>query len=665
MSRRHLNTIIAALVCCASTVCTAQPSAVDFSAGMFQWLPTSSFKDVSGIPGPQSITFKGATSTTRGSLRLGADIIDYEHFALGADVSYMPVSMMYTAQERAPIAVQGGGLYIATLRHDISAQMDVWSLAPRVRVKPLSWLSFEVRIPLSVISDPRYTQVMRFTDPAGLAFVDGRTEQVTGRGRIVNVRTIVPSVAAHLQAEIPLGVPRSITLLPRLGYQQSLQSISGDGAYWLQGVDASIGVRIALKRSDPTEEVAIPSKPDTQRDSMIVESSPIILLDTRVERDTLVELRPGIQQTMTDLANVVVDTVSDQQVTYRRVRETYRTYIPKPPSVLRGSVALRFVDEDGTITNNARLTATRVSSQRIVPFVPFVVFDEGSTQIPHRYVQLDLRAAAQFQERLAVTSDTHWHYNILNIVGSRMRAQKQTTCQLQLYASCSDTAVGNTRLRAVQSYLSSRYGVRESRITLIYADKGLTDDHGSTMASSVVISDPSGKLLRPVEGQLNFVEARLPTVRIAPDVISEAGVRQWHVSINQGLVERYVTADSTGDVRDITVDLNDVMSADVALKSPLAFILHLQDNEGTTTASEPATLKLTSKALRPSERATPLRRTEVLRIAGNSAIQQQISASAGQRVLNAPAWSVNGLVAPESTLYESGSKVYIQEERQP
>ena len=107
------------------------------------------------------------------------------------------------------------------------------------------------------------------------------------------------------------------------------------------------------------------------------------------------------------------------------------------------------------------------------------------------------------------------------------------------------------------------------------------------------------------------------------------------------------------------------MTADVAMKAPLSFILHIQDNEGTATTSEPAILRLMSKALRPSERSTPLRRTEVLRIAAQSAMQQQMVLTSGQRVVSAPTWSGKGLATPEAALYETGSKVYIQEERQP
>jgi hypothetical protein len=228
-----------------------------------------------------------------------------------------------------------------------------------------------------------------------------------------------------------------------------------------------------------------------------------------------------------------------------------------------------------------------------------------------------------------------------------------------------DTAVGNARMRAVRRYISSRFNIKESRISIVPSERGLVENEAGVMSTSVVISDPTGKLLLPVEGQVSFVEARLPNVRVTPDAISEAGLRQWSVVIVQDNQDRYSISDTTGELHDVTIDLNDAMSPDAAMKSPISFILRLQDNEGTSTQTEPAIVKLTSKALRPSERATPLRRTEMLQIAGYAAMQQQAASMPGQKTVVAPAWAVKGLVGPEIQLYEPGAKAYIQEERQP
>lgn len=665
MMRARYVSLLMVFLCCASIESAAQLNAIELFGGGFLWLPMSSFRDVSGIPSPESITFTSEASnfTQRGTFSVGLDVMNITRAQLGIGVGYIPVSMRYSGQERAPIALENGSLYIATLQHDISARVELLTFTPRIRYPLTAWLNVEASIPLGIPIGARYTQTMRFVDPSGLTFVDGRLEQITGNGKILNTRLIIPSVALHASAELPVVSDGTVHVVPRIGFQHALVTVTNDGAYSIHGVDASVGIRVRFGATGAQRDTVV------SIDSIQPASVPIAerdrIFETLVQRDTLVELRAGIAQITTELTNVVVDTLENNGSLYRRIQETYRTYVPKPPSVLRGSIALQFVDDDGTITEKARLTATRIVAKRTVPIVPIVMFDSTSTEIPSRYVQLARETASDFQGRMALTTESHWHYHVLNIIGERMRKQKQSTCQLQVFTSSSDTAVGNARLRAVQSYLRTRFSINESRITVVPSERGLVDDESDVMSASVVISDPTGKLLLPIEGQVSFVEARLPNVRVTPDAISEAGLRAWSVAIIQDKQEKFSTSDSTGELHEVTIDLNDVMSPDVAMRSSLSFILRLQDNEGTSTQSEPAILKLTSKALRPSERATPLRRTEILRIAGNAAMQQQAAASTGQKTILAPAWAVKGLVGPELLLYEGEAKAYIQEERQP
>lgn len=667
MQHYLLFTTICVAIFLSTAPCSAQPYSIELHGGAFLWLPTASFSDVSGIPSPQSITFTGTSAALKPTFGVGTDVYDLDGLVLGVSLGYTPITMNYMAEERAPIALQGGGLYIATLRHDIKASFDVVSLRPRIRYKPLSWLAIEGSIPLDVVVNPRYMQVMKFADPEGLTFVDGQPEQVTGRGAVPNARRVIPSLAAHVMAELPMSASKSIMLQPRVGYRHALTQMTQDGAYTLAGMEATLGIRIELDGGPPVRMGTIP--PDTMSPDTIYRAPdvpPGTIYRTPdfppvIDRDTLVELRTGIEREVIELVSVVTDTLAD----IYRVRETYRRLIPKPPSVLRGSLALQFVDDDGTVTDKARLTATRVVSRRTVPLVPFVVFDSTSTSIPDRYNQLSVTAAVQYQERSAISPDWHWHYHLLNIVGARMRTQRQSTCQLQIYAPSVDTAVGNAQLQAVRSYLVSRFGIKESRIIIIPSSKGLTDDQGQQGSSTVVISDPTGRLVRPIEGELQMVEARLPIVRITPDAISESGLRMWSVAISQSGTDKYSIPDSTGELRDVTIDLNDVMSADAAMKTPLSFILRLEDTEGTRTQSEPSVLRLTSKALRPSERSTPLRRTEVLYVGGTAIMQQQGTPLAGQRTVVAPSWATKGLQPPEMFLYETDAKVFIREERQP
>lgn len=657
--RTFVIVITYALLACVNG--TAQPWSIDAHVGGFAWTPWSSFRDVSGIPAPQRVTFQGDNTSRSVTASIGADYTHDSLWSIGGSLLYRPAIMSYTASERAPIALPGGGIYTATLQHDIQADITTLALAPHVRYRVLPWLTAQLSVPLHLILRARYTQVMRFADPVGLTFVDGQLEQITGRGNIANQRLLIPSIAFHMLADLPLNTQRNLSLVPRIGYQASLASLTKDGAYTLQGIEASIGVRYTLGWTATPKPDATPvPRTDTTLAAQQVPSS--IVYDTRVERDTIVELRTGIAETSTSLISSIVDTVSGI-TPYRRLRETYKTLIPKPPAVLRGSIVMQFIEDDGNASNNARLTATRVVSRRSVPLVPFVVFDSDSTTIPNRYSQLSQKQATSWNERSVVAADKHWHYELLNIIGSRMRASRTATCQLQMYTSASDTVRGNAMLNAVRAYIVNRYGISEQRIEIVPSSKGLAENDVVSLGNTVVISDPTGAIVQPLEGTVNFVEARLPTVRITPDAISEAGLSSWDVVLRQEQQEKHRIHDSTGELHEVTVDLNDVMSADAAMKTPLSFELQLHDVEGTSMTSEPIVLKLTSKALRQSERATPLKRTELLRVLRGTT--QQSTQVAGHKVIDNPPWATKGLQDPELGLYEQGTRVYIHEERRP
>ncbi len=111
-----------------------------------------------------------------------------------------------------------------------------------------------------------------------------------------------------------------------------------------------------------------------------------------------------------------------------------------------------------------------------------VFFDQGSTEIPNRYVTLSKTQARGFKEaqlqqgqpdnlnngrssrQLAV------YHNILNIMGDRMRANTQTTIALS-GASAKNPAEGKMLAENVKQYLVDIFGINASRISTEGRDK--------------------------------------------------------------------------------------------------------------------------------------------------------------------------------------------------
>jgi outer membrane protein OmpA-like peptidoglycan-associated protein len=110
-----------------------------------------------------------------------------------------------------------------------------------------------------------------------------------------------------------------------------------------------------------------------------------------------------------------------------------------------------------------------------LPLLNYVFFDEGSTTIPSRYVTLNQADAASFREVQLQNAQTvstsgrssrqlNVYYNILNILGDRMRSNPNTSVDLS-GASMNGPEEGKLFAEEIKSYLVSKFDVNSSRIT--------------------------------------------------------------------------------------------------------------------------------------------------------------------------------------------------------
>lgn len=111
-----------------------------------------------------------------------------------------------------------------------------------------------------------------------------------------------------------------------------------------------------------------------------------------------------------------------------------------------------------------------------LPLLNYVFFDEGSTALPGRYTLLSKNQAADFKEaqlQNEVVADgtgrssrqLSVYYNILNIVGARMKANPEIGITLS-GASKAGPEEGRAFAAAVKDYLTSIFGISESRIAV-------------------------------------------------------------------------------------------------------------------------------------------------------------------------------------------------------
>jgi hypothetical protein len=619
----------------------------------------SAFRSVPGIASPGDLRYIPAAGATRVTASIGADIPVYHGLRGGVRVDLLPMTLRYVAEERLPIATESGDVQIATIRHDLLSTLAMVGITPYLRYEPTPWISVSTGLAVLAATSTRYTQAMSFVEPRGIRFVDGSIEQITARGDVPNMRTVIPTAMLAIEGMVPLNGQATLVLVPRLAYQQSLMSFTSDGALNHQAVSIGVGIRYRHVASTRT------TKPLTQEEPPVVEqivaTPPTRTFAVRVERDTFVELTRGITESMTMLMSTAIDTVEERRddgttLAIIRRKETYRTAVPKPQSVLRASLQLKFVDDAGTITPDARLTAARVESRRVVSFLPMIVFDDHSAELPTRYQRLTPQQARSWSESLiAKTPTIHWQYHVLNIIGARMRRQSSTSCTLRI--ANPEVSLSRDRLATVQKYLTSQFGIDPKRILVVQRND---EDHTSAV-DMVEFYQLSQELGAPVELMVSTIETRLPRVQLLPDVISEVGLRSWKITAGQGVSPLHMISDTGAVPPVVNWDMNDNIVADAAFKQPIVMTLSVTDVDDGTSTSEPVRVSLTSRMPLASA-ARPIKRTEIVTFASGTGTQQS-AATSSQRYDERPLaeWTMINLQPPERRYYEQkGLRLSVQ-----
>ncbi len=206
------------------------------------------------------------------------------------------------------------------------------------------------------------------------------------------------------------------------------------------------------------------------------------------------------------------------------------------------------------------------------PLRNYVFFEEGSSEIPNRYVMLTKDQAAKFKEEqvqefqpksmtgLSVRQMTVY-YNILNIYGDRMKRSPGTTISLIGASPERGSAYGKERAETIKRYLVDVFGIDSSRITTEGRDKPLvpsetpggTKDLDRLEAGDrrVDIESNSPELMIQVGGESHYMPKPVQIVEDVEDPLDSyvifyvAGAKEvltsWSLELtdDQGKVQRY------------------------------------------------------------------------------------------------------------------------------
>lgn len=195
------------------------------------------------------------------------------------------------------------------------------------------------------------------------------------------------------------------------------------------------------------------------------------------------------------------------------------------------------------------------------PLRNYVFFVEGSKEIPKRYVTLNNKQAANFKSEQLVKSEPKdqigrskrqmtVYYNILNILGDRMRENPKATITL-IGSSAGDGAdMGKTYAESVKHYLVDAFGIGASRITTEGRDKPInpSEQPGGEFYLALlragdrrvdIISTPD--MLTPVQIEATQVDPMDSRIVINVNSKTDVALKSWTLEVqdDKGLIKTY------------------------------------------------------------------------------------------------------------------------------
>lgn len=535
--------------------------------------PVHPITALAGVPMNDSLLFSSLSATWQPWISFGADaelVAGKEKLRLGGRVGLTWNSMTYAATEQVPVVTESGSTYDATLQHSLRIRFATVYVQPYVRYQVAPWIAVEGGVPLHITSTSSYEQRQRFLDPAGQTFPDGTNEKLSGSGPLQRLSVIVPSLEFAVEGRIATNRQKTLLIAPRVS--ATIPVIPWESQSGMRTFTLNVGVGIRYRFADGNAD-----EDDAKRDTLIVRDT-ITLLDGGVERDTVI------------YAGTVTEEYAGTDVTNVLIRHRYHRRVPKPPSILKVALRLAFETGDGAIVGTANMRIQQIQRVRRIPLIPLVVFTSTEDSLPIRYRRLLPAEAAMWQEaQICADTAVHWQYHVLNVIGSRMLRMRDASVTILAYDDgTADGAILNARrTTSIQQYLTDVFGINNARIKL-NTFRGKPSEK-----PWVVLTDPSRTLLGPIALVDTIVDVELPRVRITPDVVSGAGVREWSLRITCDRDTLYQQHVQGALPKQFTWEIGQELEPRVAVSgNALEVVLTVCDRDSVQRSSEAARIML-------------------------------------------------------------------------
>ncbi len=406
--------------------------------------------------------------------------------------------------------------YTARFDYVMKSKVSDIGFEPTLTFYPISWLGLDVGARLGFVLQRDYEQYEELVDPAnrGVFAETGRRRRNEYSGQVTEPSYTYGSLLVGLHAKA-FRLGRYVEVWPELTYSFGMTNISTKvdwkNSYLRAGVSIVFDEKVA--------------KIDTirHRQTKIVVDT-IQVKNFRVLRDTITIGRTIKTESNFYNAGILTTTEISMRHDTLFTRPAPEAYIAVNPKTI--SLKTRYITE-------------------AFPTLSMAFFEKNRSDISDFYVRVANRD--EFSADSIRANAVEFHKNILNIIGSRMLADKASNLTIKGFADeaseGSSCELARARAEAVASYLRNVWGIDSRRLTLDVKAENCQPDDPTNSVSALGAEDN-----RRVEFASSSRELLVPVMRrhyseiteIAPNQLDFSpigstiyGIRSWSMNAIQ------------------------------------------------------------------------------------------------------------------------------------
>ncbi len=385
------------------------------------------------------------------------------------------------------LVFDGSSSVNGVFEHTIRSKFTSIDLLPSIRFSVMKGLKINVGIGAGWITGATYTQEERLITPSDLLFENDSRSRLNYSGTISKVNNFQLRAVGGLSYDLPLNANETMIAAPEISYSLGFMDVLQTATWKANSLRVGISLKYAWYKYPE-------------------------LIESTLDKPSLPEPEAP-------------------ELTLKRV-------------VISGSASGEFQDEVGNPAKAQILDIKNITSTNVSALVNYVFFDDSSAVIPPRYTLLNRGEVDNFLLKdLEGTGTLPIYYNILNVIGSRMKLYSDATIILTGCLSGGDSEKDKLRLSkdrvdAVKEYLTDTWGIDPKRIAAKY--RGLPDvpsnvknEDGLAENRRVEITSKTWEILDVLSFNDTVRQLSVPIIALKADAKAELGIEKWRITASQ------------------------------------------------------------------------------------------------------------------------------------